>query len=247
MTVDELARTANVPVRTIRDYQTLGLLLPPDRRGRVGFYDKNHVSRLQIIGRLQERGYSLAGIRDLLEALESGKNLPAVLGLEVGLALDETPVALSAAQVAKRVPGLTGAWLRQAQRSGLLHAQPDGRFIVRSPSALALVGDAVASGLSMAESLAVIADMRDRLAGLAEAVAEKFVDRIWKPAAAAGRSAELIPLLKRDRLLMVQAVASLMAHELGRALTTAAVGTPHEDDVRRAVEATQVGVVRDAG
>src|ERR1700737_4049885 len=125
MTVDELARAGDLPVRTIRDYQTLGLLRPPQRLGRVGVYDPDHLRRLQLIGRLQARGYSLAGIRDLLDAWESGKNLPAVLGVEVGPgALDETPAILTAAQLRKHLPGLTGGGLRKAQAAGLIHAQP---------------------------------------------------------------------------------------------------------------------------
>jgi len=57
MTIDDLARSAGLPVRTIREYQTMRLLPPPDRRGRVGIYGTEHVQRLNLIGRLQRRGY----------------------------------------------------------------------------------------------------------------------------------------------------------------------------------------------
>ena len=65
LSVDELARRAGLPTRTIREYQTIGLLPSPERRGRVGIYRIAHLQRLQLIARLQDRGYSLAGIRDL--------------------------------------------------------------------------------------------------------------------------------------------------------------------------------------
>jgi DNA-binding transcriptional MerR regulator len=39
------------------------LLPAPRRDGRIGRYDSAHRARLGIIGRLQERGYSLAAIR----------------------------------------------------------------------------------------------------------------------------------------------------------------------------------------
>src|SRR5262249_60981242 len=98
MTVDELARSADVPVRTIREYQTLGLLAPPQRRGRVGAYDDDHLRRLRLIARLQDRGYSLAGIHDLLDAWAAGRTLPAALGVELGRrALDEPPALVPAA------------------------------------------------------------------------------------------------------------------------------------------------------
>src|SRR5258708_34769254 len=102
-----------MPVRTIREYQTMGLLPPPERRGRVGTYDEEHLNRLRLIGRLQKRGYSLAGIRDLLDAWASGRTLPAVLGVELGpIALDETPVMLTSAELTDRMRDLHGCSLR---------------------------------------------------------------------------------------------------------------------------------------
>ena len=56
LTVDELAQRAGVAVRTIREYQTIGVLPAPDRRGRVGIYGSSHVTRLALIDRLQQRG-----------------------------------------------------------------------------------------------------------------------------------------------------------------------------------------------
>ena len=94
LTVDDLARLAKLPVRTIREYQTMRLLPPPAKRGRVGLYGADHARRLELISRLQRRGYSLAGIRDLLAAWDSGAGLPALLGVDIGAAaLDETPFA----------------------------------------------------------------------------------------------------------------------------------------------------------
>ena len=53
-----------VPTRTVREHRTLGLIEPPRKEGRVGRYDEAHRQRLELIARLQERGYSLAAIRD---------------------------------------------------------------------------------------------------------------------------------------------------------------------------------------
>src|SRR5207237_1090641 len=70
------------PPRTIREHQSLGLLAPPRKVGRIGYYDQSHVDRLAVISRLQQRGYSLAGIGDLIAAWSTGTGLPAVLGLD---------------------------------------------------------------------------------------------------------------------------------------------------------------------
>jgi len=52
LTIDDLARRVQLPVRTIREYHTMRLLPPPERRGRLGLYDGRHIQRLQLIARL---------------------------------------------------------------------------------------------------------------------------------------------------------------------------------------------------
>src|ERR1700745_4446160 len=104
LTIDDLARRVQLPVRTIREYHTMRLLPPPERRGRLGLYGGQHVQRLRLITRLQRRGYSLAGIRDLLAAWESGTDLVTLLGVdESQAALDETPLWLTRAELIQRL------------------------------------------------------------------------------------------------------------------------------------------------
>ena len=65
--IDELARLSGVPSRTIRFYNTQGLLPPPLMRGRVAFYDQEHLLVLQIIKDLKEQQHlSLEIIKQLL-------------------------------------------------------------------------------------------------------------------------------------------------------------------------------------
>src|SRR5580693_1826263 len=110
LTIDDLARRVQLPVRTIREYHTMRLLPPPERRGRLGLYGDRHVQRLELIARLQRRGYSLAGIHDLLGAWESGTDLVTLLGVEQSqAALDETPLRLTRAELLQRLPALDPA------------------------------------------------------------------------------------------------------------------------------------------
>ena len=69
MNVDELAHAAGLVVSTVRLYQSRGLLPPPTKRGRVGWYGPDHLARLRLIADLQERGFSLAAIRELVRPL----------------------------------------------------------------------------------------------------------------------------------------------------------------------------------
>ena len=64
--VEELAAKAGLSVDTVRYYQAKGLLPPPTRAGRVGWYHEEHLDRLLEIRRLQSRGLTLAVIGRLL-------------------------------------------------------------------------------------------------------------------------------------------------------------------------------------
>ena len=247
-TVDELARDAQLPVRTIREYQTLRLLPPPRRRGRVGVYGQEHAQRLAVIARLQRRGYSLAAIRDLLEARAEGTGLAALLGIDAGpAALDETPLRLTRTQLRARLPGLTTAALRHARAVGLV--VPDGRqhFIVRSPALLALVADGIGAGIGVTEMLDLVGVLRDGLSALADSLADQLAGHILEPLDRRGRLAEAGPVLRRGRLLLLQGAASMLAGRLGAALLARADRGPAGGDaVRAATEEVRVGAFADA-
>jgi len=66
MTVDELAAVTGMTVRTTRYYAGLGLLPPPERRGRVAYYGPIHQARLDFIRSLQDHGFTLAAIEKYL-------------------------------------------------------------------------------------------------------------------------------------------------------------------------------------
>src|SRR6201993_3696180 len=141
LTIDDLARRVQLPLRTIREYHTMRLLPPPERRGRLGLYGGQHVQRLRLIARLQRRGYSLAGIRDLLGAWESGTDLTTLLGVDQGQAvLDETPLRLTRAELLRRLPALEGS-MDRAATAGLVRSHGADHFIVRSPALLTLAAD----------------------------------------------------------------------------------------------------------
>jgi DNA-binding transcriptional MerR regulator len=69
LTVDELAARTGMTVRTLRFYASEGLLPPPQRRGRVAYYDARHRLRLDLIRTLQEHGYTLSAIQRVLNRI----------------------------------------------------------------------------------------------------------------------------------------------------------------------------------
>jgi len=245
LTIDDLARQVKLPVRTIREYHTMRLLPPPERRGRVGLYGPRHVQRLALIARLQRRGYSLAGIRDLLAAWESGTDLTTLLGVEAGQgALDEPPLRLARAELLGRLPALGDPdALRRAVQAGLVRPLGEEHFIVRSPALLALAADWGQAGIPVAEALDVIEALTGNLSALARALAELIAGRVSPSAVRAG--GDLPGLFRRGRPLLLQGVASTFADRLGAALEERAEATG-DSRLRAALDDVRVGAVTDA-
>lgn len=69
MTVDELSAAAGMTVRTTRYYASLGLIPPPERRGRMAWYGAEHLARLEMIRALQDHGFTLQAIEGYLAHL----------------------------------------------------------------------------------------------------------------------------------------------------------------------------------
>ncbi len=135
MRLDELARAAAVASTTVRLYQHKGLLAGPRLVGRIGYYDASHLARLRLIARLQDEGFSLAGIGRLLESWEQGRELSDIVGVE--RELDEligrpAAVVLDPAELGHHFPpeALTPDLLAQAVAAGLVAPTDDGRFRV---------------------------------------------------------------------------------------------------------------------
>jgi len=66
-TVDELASRAQMTVRNVRAYAGRGLIEPPRLAGRTGYYNREHLQRLQLIRQLLERGFTLAAVEKAIQ------------------------------------------------------------------------------------------------------------------------------------------------------------------------------------
>ena len=67
LTIQELSERVDMTPRNIREWQTIGVLLPPRRRGRLAFYDESHVWRIERVKSLRGDGFPLDVIRQFLE------------------------------------------------------------------------------------------------------------------------------------------------------------------------------------
>jgi DNA-binding transcriptional MerR regulator len=157
LTVDELAQRSGLPTSTLRLYRQRGLLPPPTLEGRVGYFDDAHVARLQQIGELRERGFSLAAIKDLLDGWESGRGLGEVLGL----ARVEGPTdveVVDRAVLTRRFPELdtNPALWEQLAELDLAHARAGDQIAVNS-GFLPMVDIIAAFGIPLGVMLAEFA------------------------------------------------------------------------------------------
>ena len=69
LTLEELTDRVGMSVRNVRFYTTRGLVPPPIRRGRSGFYSADHVARLELVRELQGHGFTLAAIEKYVERI----------------------------------------------------------------------------------------------------------------------------------------------------------------------------------
>jgi DNA-binding transcriptional MerR regulator len=247
MTIDDLARRTGLPVRTIREYHTMRVLPPPERKGRIGLYDAGHIQRLELVARLQHRGYSLAGIRDLLDAWDSGTGLTTLLGVDRGpVALDETPLRLTRDELSGRLPGLDGTTLRRAEATGLVRPDGPSHFLVRSPALLDVAADGVRLGLCLDEMLGIIGELTASVDATAAAIARSFVERIWEPVTSSESAGDLPGFLARGRVLLLQGVASVLADRLAAALLGQADRINGGAELRAAIDRVSTGAVKDS-
>ncbi|MET9965361.1 MerR family transcriptional regulator [Streptomyces sp. NPDC006356] len=174
--MEELARLAGVTVRTLRFYRERKLIPPPRREGRIAWYDDHHLARLHTIAALLERGHTLNGIAELADALDHGRDVADLLGVDAPT--EEEPVRLTPEELAARFEGeVTAENLAAALDLGYLGT--DGDEIVHiSRRLLDVSSTLVREGIPLAEVLAAGKRVREHV----DALAEMFADLVLRHA-----------------------------------------------------------------
>jgi DNA-binding transcriptional MerR regulator len=152
LTIDELAAKSQVPSRTIRFYQSKGVLPKPIMKGRVAYYGKAHEERLELIATLQDRGLRIDAIRELAARLDRGEvDIGEWLGLEEQLQRpwdDDQPKTVSEDELyeigGRKRAGLIGDLMRVK-----LVEKRGNVFYVASPALLVLACRLEAAGLDL--------------------------------------------------------------------------------------------------
>ncbi|MFF7752227.1 MerR family transcriptional regulator [Streptomyces sp. NPDC007971] len=176
--IEDLAHHTRTTVRTIRAYQDKGLLPRPERRGRANLYSGIHLTRLGQIVHLLDRGYTLASIKELLDAWDTGRGLGGVLGLvtEVeGPWTDEEPARITRDELNARFGGAPDDdAVAEAVELGVLEPVEGDQdtFLVPSPQELSVAAELHAAGVPLAAISGHLRELRIQV----EHIAARFLE-----------------------------------------------------------------------
>ena len=176
--IEDLAHLTHTTVRTIRAYQDKGLLPRPERQGRANLYADTHLARLHQITHLLDRGYTLASIKELLDAWDTGRGLGGVLGLvtEVeGPWTDEQPARITRAELNARFGGTPDDdAVAEAVELGVLEAVDGDQdsFLVPSPQELSVAAELHAAGVPLSAISGHLRELRTQV----EHIAARFLE-----------------------------------------------------------------------
>ena len=201
----------------------MGLVHPPRRAGRIGLYDISHQRRLQLIARLQDRGYSLAGIGDPLAAWRGGDALTDILGLQPDqlVHVDEPGAPATLDQLTTLLPSLVPDRLDDLAATGVVEACGPDRYCIPSPSLLQLAVDALDAGLDPDAVVGLLATF----GAAADSVTAAVLDALSQVPSEANESA-VAGLVGRGRGLLAHGLGRLTLHRIGRAVGATDDDTP---------------------
>lgn len=222
MTIDELAREAGTTTRNVRAYQTRGVLHPPEIVGRIGYYTEDHLTRLRLISRLQQRGFGLQAINDLLSAWDQGSSLSDVLGFSDALMApwtDEVPESISRDRLEELFPEIKNdpTLIHKAVELDLLSPEGDG-WRIPSPRLMRVGAQLVSVGIPLAVVLKQAELMKGDIEGIAWRLVAMFSMFIWEPFVS-GQTPErsltdITKILQDLRPLTAEAVSVFLARAM---------------------------------
>lgn len=222
--VDQLAARCGVSVDTVRYYQGLGLLDPPQREGRTAWYDGTHAERLQRIRDLKAKGLTLDTIRRLLSGeLDPGDEaLAAALADPLPDEAHPDPLLLTADEVAQRT-GVSPALLEAMEREGLLiprrHDDGTPRYTSGDAQAVTAGLELLDAGVPLGELLDLARRYDQAMRGIADDAVELFARFVRDPIQGSAASEQevserLVTAFRR----MLPATSAVVAHHFRRLL-----------------------------
>jgi len=111
LTIGEVARRAGVATSSIRYYERIGLLAPPERVHGQRRYDPEVLGKLGFIGVAQGAGFKLREIKELMQGVDSADGMGEQMRSLSSRKLDEVESLLERTRAIK-------GWLEVAKECG---------------------------------------------------------------------------------------------------------------------------------
>ena len=211
MTLEELTRRVGLSVRNVRFYTSRGLVPPPVRRGRSGYYSGDHVSRLELVRELQAHGFTLSAIERYVARIPDDATPETIALYRTLLApwMAELPETLSRRELARRAGRtLSDDDLDTLHALGIVFPTKQGRFQVAV--AHLSVGVALLDlGMPLEAALAAQDILTEHGRRLADELTELFRTRVW-PSYREGQTSpeQLRELVERFKPVSVAALVT---------------------------------------
>jgi DNA-binding transcriptional MerR regulator len=242
MTIRELAERTGMTVRNIRAHQTRGLLPPPVVRGRTGYYNEEHVVRIELTREMQADGLNLEAIRRVLESGDGSASAISDFTRQLRAPFeDETPEIVNPGEIMEIWGEAADPGRRdRAEKLGIIRTLPDGRIEVISPSMLKAAAELAGLGIGPEAALAVAEKLKRHADGSARAFVQLFWTQLWEPFEKAGHPEhdwqQMSDALERLRPLAASSVLAMFKIAMG-----AAVEKESERTLRRAARTAESG------
>ncbi|MEZ5076101.1 MAG: MerR family transcriptional regulator [Solirubrobacterales bacterium] len=235
MTIGELARRTGMTIRNIRAHQTRGLLPPPVVRGRTGYYNEDHVARIELTREMQSEGLNLEAIRRVLETTGGSSKEMVDFARAVRAPFeDETPEIYEPGELAASwaLDKVDPKLIRRSEELGVMRQLPDGKIEVLSPRLQAMATALIELGLTPEAGVATAEKLRESAEVASRAFIDLFVTQIWEPFDRAGRPEQDWPKVREalDRLrpLASEALLAMFQITMGEATERAGERTLQE-------------------
>lgn len=221
-TIDQLTAETGIPSRTIRFYQSSGVLPKPEKRGRIAYYGPHHVERLALIGQLQDRGLRMRAIKDLVEQIEGGDLvLNEWLGLEEQLQsawVDDAPQILDRAGLEAMLGERRPGFVAELVRHGLVENRSDGTFLVTSPGLLRVSVRLDDGGVSLDVAAGAMTILQKHLARSASELAAHFAQHAGDGFGRGDSVQGITDAFRELRAISLESVRLIFAREMEQVL-----------------------------
>jgi DNA-binding transcriptional MerR regulator len=216
LTIDQLAQRVGMTARNIREWQTQGLVPPPERRGRIGVYSDAHVAMIDRVKRLKEDGFPLDIIRRMID--KSGES--------------ETDVRQLAAEVLSPFATTGSTTMRRAELRGRLGESADTSLkrlgvvsdvdadtvLVPDITTLGVIENLVAAGISLYRLVDALVEADWHQQAVAKLFLDAYVDDVWQPFVESGFTSPGWRAMADNAAKARPLALHLLSHRMQRAL-----------------------------